>query len=79
MLTSQLPVAMWHEAIGEPTVADSILDRLTSDLVRVEMSGESMRRALATAAKQARRRTEEAEGAKRDASGEPRRTELVCA
>jgi DNA replication protein DnaC len=45
LLTSQLPVAMWHDAIGEPTLADSILDRLTSTLVRVEMSGESMRRA----------------------------------
>ena len=45
LLTSQLPVAMWHDAIGEPTLADSILDRLTSTLVRVEMSGEPMRRA----------------------------------
>lgn len=50
LLTSQLPVAMWHDAIGEPTLADSILDRLTSTLVRVEMSGESMRRAVAPSA-----------------------------
>jgi DNA replication protein DnaC len=28
IVTSQLPVAMWHEALGEPTVADGILDRL---------------------------------------------------
>ena len=28
MITSQLPVAKWHECIGEPTIADAILDRL---------------------------------------------------
>ena len=61
LLTSQLPVAMWHDAIGEPTLADSILDRLTSGLVRVEVPGESMRRpgAPATVAKQARRAGDE--------------------
>ena len=29
IVTSQLPVQHWHEAIGDPTLADSILDRLT--------------------------------------------------
>lgn len=28
VLTSQLPVAMWHDAVGEPTLADAVLDRL---------------------------------------------------
>ena len=28
IVTSQLPVAMWHEAIGDPTIADAALDRL---------------------------------------------------
>lgn len=28
MLTSQLPIASWHKQIGDPTIADSILDRL---------------------------------------------------
>lgn len=44
IVTSQLPVAMWHEALGEPTVADGILDRLLESVHRIELSGESMRR-----------------------------------
>jgi DNA replication protein DnaC len=44
IVTSQLPVAMWHEALGEPTVADGILDRLLENVHRLELSGESMRR-----------------------------------
>ena len=44
IVTSQLPVAMWHEALGEPTVADGILDRLLERVHRIELSGESMRR-----------------------------------
>ena len=44
IVTSQLPVAMWHEALGEPTVADGILDRLLHNVHRVELHGESMRR-----------------------------------
>jgi DNA replication protein DnaC len=44
IVTSQLPVAMWHEALGEPTVADGILDRLLENVHRVELHGESLRR-----------------------------------
>lgn len=44
IVTSQLPVAMWHEALGEPTVADGILDRLLEHVHRIELRGESMRR-----------------------------------
>lgn len=44
ILTSQLPVAMWHESLGEPTVADAVLDRLLHGAHRIELSGESMRR-----------------------------------
>ena len=44
VLTSQLPVAMWHEAIGEPTLADAVLDRLLENLQRVELQGDSMRK-----------------------------------
>lgn len=47
IITSQLPVAMWHEALGEPTVADGILDRLLERVHRIELRGESMRRAKA--------------------------------
>ncbi len=43
IVTSQLPVAKWHRAIGDPTLADAILDRLTSNAYRVELDGESMR------------------------------------
>lgn len=44
ILTSQ-PVAKWHEQIGDPTVADGILDRLVHNAHRIEMRGESMRKA----------------------------------
>lgn len=44
MLTSQLPVAAWHAQIGDPTVADSILDRLVHNAHRLELNGESMRK-----------------------------------
>lgn len=44
ILTSQLPVAQWHTQIGDPTLADSILDRLVHNAHRVEMQGESMRK-----------------------------------
>jgi DNA replication protein DnaC len=45
ILTSQIPVAQWHEQIGDPTFADSILDRLVHNAHRIQLSGESMRKA----------------------------------
>jgi len=44
ILTSQMPIAHWHEQIGDPTIADSILDRLVHNAHRIEMQGESMRK-----------------------------------
>jgi DNA replication protein DnaC len=44
VLTSQLPVAKWHLQIGDPTTADSILDRLVHHAYRFELSGDSMRK-----------------------------------
>jgi DNA replication protein DnaC len=44
LLTSQLPVTKWHAQIGDPTVADSILDRLVHAAHRLELQGESMRK-----------------------------------
>jgi DNA replication protein DnaC len=44
ILTSQLPVSRWHEQIGDPTLADAILDRLVHNAHRIEMRGESMRK-----------------------------------
>ena len=42
--TSQLPIAHWHEQVGDPTIADSIMDRLVHNAYRIELSGESMRK-----------------------------------
>ena len=44
ILTAQLPVSRWHEQIGDPTLADGILDRLVHNAHRIEMRGESMRK-----------------------------------
>lgn len=44
LATSQIPVDHWHEAIGEPTVADAILDRLVHNAHRITLSGESLRK-----------------------------------
>jgi len=44
VLTSQLPVTRWHEQIGDPTIADGILDRLVHNAHRIDMRGESMRK-----------------------------------
>lgn len=44
ILTSQLPLAHWHEQIGDPTLGDSILDRLVHNAYRIELNGESMRK-----------------------------------
>lgn len=43
ILTCQLPVAKWHERIGDPTLADSILDRLVHNAHRIELHGECIR------------------------------------
>jgi len=44
IVTSQLPVGHWHESLGEPTIADAILDRLVHGAYRIELRGESLRR-----------------------------------
>jgi DNA replication protein DnaC len=44
LITSQLPVDHWHEIIGNPTLADAILDRLIHNAYRINLKGESMRR-----------------------------------
>jgi DNA replication protein DnaC len=43
IVTSQLKVKHWHEALGEPTIADAILDRLLSNSHRFDLSGDSLR------------------------------------
>jgi DNA replication protein DnaC len=44
LVASQLPVAQWHDFIGDPTLADAILDRLLPSAHRFELKGDSMRR-----------------------------------
>jgi len=44
ILTSQLPVSKWHEQVGDPTLADGILDRIVHNAHRIEMRGDSMRK-----------------------------------
>jgi len=51
LVTSQLPVDTWYEAIDHPTLADAILDRLIHNAYRLELRGESMRRKKALAKK----------------------------
>src|SRR5204862_368299 len=47
IVTSQLPVDHWHEAIGNPTIANAILDRLVHNAHRLTLNGDSMRKAAA--------------------------------
>ena len=44
LLTSQLPLASWHESLGDPTLADAILDRLVHNAYKIELQGGSMRK-----------------------------------
>jgi len=44
IIASQLPVEAWHQAIGEQTIADAILDRLVHSAHRIDIKGESMRK-----------------------------------
>ncbi len=44
IVTSQLPVPAWHEAIGDPTLADAILDRLVHNAHKIELKGDSLRK-----------------------------------
>ena len=44
LITAQLPVAQWHEMIGEPTIADAILDRIVHNAHRIALEGDSMRK-----------------------------------
>jgi DNA replication protein DnaC len=44
ILASQLPVAKWHEQIGDPTIAEGILDRIVHHAHRIDLRGESLRK-----------------------------------
>ena len=44
LLTSQLPIDKWHDYLGQPTLADAILDRLVHNAHKLNLKGESMRK-----------------------------------
>ncbi|HFD33285.1 MAG TPA: AAA family ATPase [Gammaproteobacteria bacterium] len=46
LISSQLPIEQWHDYIGEPTIADAILDRLVHSAHRIDLMGESLRKTL---------------------------------
>ena len=47
LITSQLPLAKWHDVIGEPTFADTILDRIVHNAHRIDLDGPLMRKTIA--------------------------------
>ena len=65
VVTSQLPVSLWHDYIEDSTLADAILDRLVHNAHRIELQGESQRKERALA--------EERKDSKRDES-----TSVIC-
>lgn len=44
IISSQLPVSLWHDVIGEGSVADAILDRLVNGAHRMDLMGDSLRK-----------------------------------
>jgi DNA replication protein DnaC len=45
LFTAQVPVNTWHDLIGDETVADAILDRVVHNAHRINLEGDSMRKA----------------------------------
>lgn len=48
IVTSQLPITYWHEHLNDTTFADAILDRLVHNAIRIELTGETMRKSQNT-------------------------------
>ena len=49
IITSQVPIERWHDIVGNPTLADAILDRILHNAHRIELRGDSMRKRRAAA------------------------------
>lgn len=49
IITSQLPVGNWHDHLGDPTIADAVLDRIVHNAHRITMKGPSRRKEKETA------------------------------
>jgi len=45
IITSQFPIAKWHDLIADPTIADAILDRIAHNAYKIELKGGSLRKA----------------------------------
>ena len=52
IVSSQLPIKNWHEIIGDPTIADAILDRLVHNAHKIQLKGDSMRKKKANLTKE---------------------------
>jgi DNA replication protein DnaC len=48
IIAGQLPIEYWHEVIGNPTIADAIMDRLVHNAHKINLSGDSMRKKKST-------------------------------
>lgn len=46
IIVSQVPIGSWHESIGDPTIADAILDRLIHNAHKFDLEGDSMRKRM---------------------------------
>jgi len=44
LVVSQLPIEVWHGAMGDPTLGEAILDRLLAASYRISLKGPSLRR-----------------------------------
>ena len=47
LITSQYPIAAWHETFGNETIADSVLDRIVHNSHKINLQGESIRKIIA--------------------------------
>jgi DNA replication protein DnaC len=56
VITSQCPIADWHPNIGDPTLADTMCDRLLHNAYRIELKGELMRKNIAPGNQKNRRK-----------------------
>ncbi|MBP7831375.1 MAG: ATP-binding protein [Kiritimatiellae bacterium] len=48
LIAAQVPIEHWHDTIGDPTLADAILDRLIHNAHTITLKGDSMRKRNAT-------------------------------
>jgi DNA replication protein DnaC len=52
LVAAQVPIDHWHEIIGDPTLADAILDRLVHSAHKIQLKGESLRKKYSTLTKE---------------------------